>query len=131
MTYMSHHTLPLKRIKELQKSSCTLKLIELLGLTSLNGSFSREGTKPPRQSLFAFTLTFLQEKTETEAQNSRVMQLCEFVLGFESKHLILSSHYLAHPLHPTGHLCLYEGKIELYSRGMCPSVGLIYPSELR
>lgn len=109
MTYMSHHTLPLKHIKELQKSSCTLKLTELLGLTSLNGSFSREGTKQTSLTKsFAFCmLTFLHGRTETEAQNSRVMQLCEllvqFVLGFETKHLcqpILSSHYLAHPSLP-------------------------------
>lgn len=70
----------------------------------------REQNKPLDKVLspFAFRmLTFLQGRTETEAQNNRVMQLCEilmllvqFVLGFETKHLcqlILSSHYLAHP----------------------------------
>lgn len=84
----------------------------IVGLNVSEWLFQQRGNKANLLdkvlSPFAFCmLTFLQGRTETEAQNSRVMQLREllfqFVLGFETKHLcqpILSSHYLAHPLLP-------------------------------
>ncbi len=45
--------------------------------------------------------------------------------------LITSLTLHSHSTLPTRHLCLYEGKNGHYSRCMRPSVGLIYPSELR
>lgn len=111
MTYMSHHTLPLKH-KGATKEQLYIEAHWIVGLNVSEWLFQQRGNKANLLdkvlSPFAFCmLTFLQGRTETEAQNSRVMQLCEllvqFVLGFETKHLcqlILSSHYLAHPLLP-------------------------------
>ncbi len=63
-----------------------------------------------------------------------LMLLVQFVLGFETKHLlqlISSSHYPSLPLHtPYKTPLSYEGKNGHYSRCMRPSVGLIYATDL-
>lgn len=109
MTYTSHHTLPLKHIKELQKNSCfkdtALKRFESLGLTSLNGSFSlREQNKPP----FSIRLlTFLQRRTETKA----FFASC-WCFWFSSSLPLRLNTWISWfgPLSFTPQLCLYEEK---------------------
>ncbi len=125
-----------------KEQGTTLKLIELLGLTSLNGSFSQRKNKinllsPLASSPFCKAEWKLRLGIAMFCNYMMLMLLVQFVLGFETKHLlqlISSSHYLAHPslpLHtPYKTPLSYEGKNGHYSRCMRPSVGLIYASDL-
>lgn len=147
MTYMSHHTLPLKHIKELQKSSCTLKLIELLGLTSLNGSFSREGTK---QTSLTKSFLRLPSACSPFCKGERKLKLriavwcnyvsCCFNLSLALRlntcvsrfcPLITSLTLYSHSRHPTRHLCLYEGKKRTLLEGQVSFCGTHLSSRVR